>query len=119
MQPALPDGPVQGLLADSQQARGRARADELVIPVACGEAAPQPFGVLREEAAMTSRGDQRRPELSPRDRAENTRTADAKTVCQIVRTEQSVKVVCWSNALLARRDRILIPLCLEFPEWRS
>jgi hypothetical protein len=30
-QPALPDGAVQGLLADTQEARRRARADQLVI----------------------------------------------------------------------------------------
>ena len=80
-QPALADGPVQGLLADPEQAGGRAGADELVISVAPCEASAQTFGVLGEKAAMAPRGDQDRPELSPRDGSKNTRPADAKTVC--------------------------------------
>jgi len=80
-QPALPDRPVQRLLADTQQTGSFARAEELVISVACGGAAAQRLGVLGEEAAMSSWGDQSRPELSPRYGAKNTRPADAKTVC--------------------------------------
>lgn len=80
-QPALADGPVQGLLADPQQARGFARAEEMLISIASREAAVRPLGALGEEASMASRRDERRPELSPRDGSKNTRPADAKTVC--------------------------------------
>jgi hypothetical protein len=78
---ALADGPVQGLLADTEQQRRRARAYELVISVAFGRAAAEPLGVLWEESPMAARSDQRRAELSPRDGAQNARPADAKTVC--------------------------------------
>jgi hypothetical protein len=80
--PALADGPVQRLLADAQKASRRARADELVISVTscCASPQPQRLGVLGQEAAMASRGDQRRPELSPRDGAKNCRSADTKAI---------------------------------------
>jgi hypothetical protein len=80
-EPALADSAVQGLLADTEQERRRARAYELVISVAFGRAAAEPLGVLREEASMAARSDQRRAKLSPRDGAQNARPADAKTVC--------------------------------------
>jgi hypothetical protein len=79
-EPALADGPVKGLLADTEQERRRARAYELVISVV-GPAAAEPLGVLREEAPMAAWSDQSRAELSPRDGAQNARSADAKTVC--------------------------------------
>jgi hypothetical protein len=80
-QPALADSPVQGLLADAQESRRRARADELVISIAYGHAPAQPLSVLGEEAAMASRGDKRGPKLPPRDGAKNTRPADAESIC--------------------------------------
>jgi hypothetical protein len=80
-EPALADGPVEGLLADTEQERRRARAYELVNSVVFGPAAAEPLGVVREEAPMAAWSDQRRSELSPRDGAQNARPADAKTVC--------------------------------------
>jgi hypothetical protein len=81
MEAALADSPVQGLLADTEQQRRRARAYELIISVACSRAAAEPLGVLREEAPVAAWSDQRRAELSPRDGAQNARPADAKAVC--------------------------------------
>jgi hypothetical protein len=80
-EPALADGPVEGLLADTEQERRRARAYELVISVVFGQAAAEPIGVPREEPPVASWSDQSRVELSPRDGAQNARPADAKTVC--------------------------------------
>jgi len=78
---ALADGPVQGLLADTQKARCPAGADELVNLFAFYGAVGQPFSIRWEEAPMAARSDERRAELSPRDSAQNARPADAKTVC--------------------------------------
>jgi hypothetical protein len=77
---ALADSPVQGLLADAEQERRCARADELVIPVVVGPPAAEPLSVLREETSMAARRDQGRAELSSRDGTQNARPADAKTV---------------------------------------
>jgi hypothetical protein len=80
-EPALADGPVKGLLADTEQERRCARAYELVISAVLGPTAVEPLGVLREEAPMAAGSDERGAELSPRDGAQNARPADAKTVC--------------------------------------
>jgi hypothetical protein len=80
-EPALADGPVKGLLADTEQERRCARAYELVVSAVFGPAAAEPVGVLREEAPMAAWSDQGRAELSPRHGAQNARPADAKTVC--------------------------------------
>ncbi len=66
---ALADRPVQGLLTDTQKARRRAGADELVISIAFPKASDQRLGILGKEAPVATRGDQRRPQLSSRDGA--------------------------------------------------
>jgi hypothetical protein len=71
---AVADGSVQGLLADAEKTRCLARADEL----ASRQAALQTLDVLWQEAAVAARRDLRRLEQPPSDRAENSRSADAK-----------------------------------------
>jgi hypothetical protein len=74
---AVADGSVQGLLADAEKTRRLARADEL----ASRQAPLQALDVLWQEAAMTAGRDERRLEQSPRDGAENSRSADTKALC--------------------------------------
>ncbi len=73
---AVADGTVQGLLADAELTRRLARADQVV-----DRAALETLDVIGEETPMTARRDERRLEQSPRDRAEDSRSADTKALC--------------------------------------
>ncbi len=66
---AVADGPVQCLLADTELTRRLARADQLVTALATRQATLLSPDVLRQEAAMAARRDERRLEQSPRDGA--------------------------------------------------
>lgn len=78
---AVADGAVQRLLADTELTRRLARADQLVRAFATRQAALESPNILRQEAAMAARRDQRRLEQPPRDGAENRRSADTKALC--------------------------------------
>ena len=81
LQAALTHGTIQGLLTHAEQARCLARADQITgSAVALEEAADDLHG-LWKKAAMTSRGDERRLEPAPGDGAQNSRPADAKSIC--------------------------------------
>ena len=79
--PAHADSSVQCLLADAQQPRRFARADELRAPGSIFETADEAYGVLGKEATVATRGDHGRPEQSPCHGTKNRRSADAKAGC--------------------------------------
>ena len=109
LQPADANCSIERLLADAQQPRGLARADQPEASTIKFETPSELVGVLGKEAAVAARSDDGGLQPSLCDRAENGRPADAKAGCQIVRTDQCVQNVCWSNALLAGRDHSSTP----------
>ncbi len=80
-QPSFANCPVHRLLADSQEAGGFLRADEVGAAGPYLELTPERFDVLGQEAAVTSRGDGGGLEQPPRHSAKNGRSADAQAGC--------------------------------------
>jgi hypothetical protein len=80
-QAALTHGTIQGLLTYAEQARCLARAYQIGCPAVALQEAPEGLHGLWKEAAMTSRGDEGRLEPAPGDGAQNSRPADAKSIC--------------------------------------
>ena len=74
-QPSFTDGPVDCLLADSQEPCRFFRADQPSSPFAGGG---ERFSILGQEAAVPSRGDGGGLEQPPRHSAKDGRPADAK-----------------------------------------
>ena len=79
--PAIAHGPVQRLLADSEQARRLARADQLPAVAVTFEVSGELLDVLRKEAPVATRRDDGRRQAPPGDCTKNGRPADAKATC--------------------------------------
>ena len=77
-QPSLTDGPVHRLLAHTQEARRFFRADEVCRPRLDPELPAEGLDILRQEAAVASRGDGGRFEQPPRHSTKNGRPANAQ-----------------------------------------
>src|SRR5205807_7673358 len=67
---------------------------------------------------MPAWGDERWVEEALGHGARNSRLADAKSGCYILRTDQSVQDVCWGNASYAERSPPQQRRGLGFREWR-
>jgi len=94
----VPNRAVEGRLADPEQPGGltggdESRAGRLVLE-AGGKSDDVPFA----EPAMSPWGDERGMQESSCHRTQDSRLAHAETSCHILRTDQSVQDVCWSNA---------------------
>jgi hypothetical protein len=79
--PAVADGPVQRLLADSQQAGRLARADQLPAVTVSFEVSGELLDILRTEAPVAAWGDEGRLQAPLGDGTKNARPADAKAIC--------------------------------------
>ena len=77
-QPPLTDGPVHRLLADTQKPCGFFRADEVCRPRLDPELPAERLDILRQEAAVASRGDGGGLEQPPRHSTKNGRPANAQ-----------------------------------------
>jgi hypothetical protein len=103
MQPAAPDRAVERGLADPQQAGCLAGGQESRGISASAPAGRERFDVPLAEPAVATRSDQDGPQQAFGHSTQNGRLADAEASCYILRTDQSVQDVCWSNASLADR----------------
>src|SRR2546423_4239807 len=97
-QPAIPDSAVQRRLADPEQPGGLPGRDEPRTLRLVLELGGEGDDIVLAEPAVPARGDERGMEQSSRYRAQNCRLADTEATCHILRTDQSVQDVCWSNA---------------------
>src|SRR5690349_12400942 len=84
------DGPVEGRLADAEQASGFPGAHEAGAVGLVLKAVGERVDLSGVEPPVPARRDQGRPEQAARDSTQNRRLADAEAECYILRTDQSV-----------------------------
>jgi len=101
LEPPFPARPDHRVLAHPQQARRSARADELRAVDQIGSSRNRGlFDIFQAKTMVSSRRGFGRHESPPRNRAENSRLADAQALGRLPRTDQSVQDVCRTNAAL-------------------